>query len=556
MNIFLGLTAAAWLVPNHYAPWTSAWGDGVAIVALLLLIPAMAVGAVSGGRLSWRLTGIAILCCVVILVQLATGKLLFAGDAWMAILYIGLWWASVLAGNLMAARVVPRDGFDMLAVAWIFGALLSVGVALVQWTSALSLGIYGVELPPGARPFGNVAQANHLCTLCFLGLCGVLWLHQRKKITGMSFGLAASFLLLGMVMTQSRTGWLQIGLLVVWAMVMRARAGLRIGRLQLAVLGLLFAAGVLLWPVICDVLLLTGTRSLDDQMRPGVRVLYWLSMLDAIGREPLWGYGWQQVGMAQQRVALDHPIVGELFDQSHNLLLDLLLWSGIPIGSLIVVVLASWFLVHVRACRDARVVWMLAAVGGVFAHSMVELPLQYAYFLIPVGLAMGAVDSYSSADTRTLHVSRWTALGIAAMLGAMFVGTSINYLKAEENYRTLRMESARIGVDRIVTPAPKLRLLTQLEALLLLARTEATTNMRPEQVDWMRRVSQRFGYPPVLFRYALAAGLNGQPDVARETLARICRIHAAPRCEEAKEGWATLQAHYPALAGIEIADKP
>ncbi|WP_176491313.1 PglL family O-oligosaccharyltransferase [Polaromonas sp. AET17H-212] len=556
VSLFHALLAAAWLVPNHYAPWSSAWGDALAIAGLLLLLPTAAVGAVSGGRVTWRLSGIAVLCCAVILVQLATGKLLFSGDAWMAILYIGLWWAAVLAGGLMATRVIPRDGVNILAVAWLFAAVLSVGLALVQWTGALSLGIYGVDLPPGGRPFGNVAQANHLCTLCFLGLCSVLWLHQRQQVNGMAFGLAVGFLLLGMVMTQSRTGWLQIGLLVVWAIAMRTRAGLRISRAQLTMLGALFAVGVLLWPAICEALLLSAGRSMGDQMQAGVRLPYWLSMLDAIGREPLWGYGWQQVGAAQQRVALDHPAVGSMFEHSHNLVLDLLLWSGIPIGVLVIAALAWWFIAHIRACHDARVVWMLAAVSGVFVHGMLEFPLEYAYFLIPVGFAMGAIDTYSPAGGRSLHVSRWTALAVTALLGAVFVGTATEYLKAEENYRTLRMESARIGVDRVVTPAPELRLLTQLEALLQFARTEATTGMRPEQLGWMHRVSQRFGYPPVLFRYALAAGLNDQPDVARETLARICRIHELQRCLEAKEGWATLQAQYPALAGIAVADKP
>ena len=79
--------------------------------------------------------------------------------------------------------------------------------------------------------------------------------------------------------------------------------------------------------------------------------------------------------------------------------------------------------------------------------------------------------------------------------------------------------------------------------------------MTPEQLDWMRKVSLRFGYPPVLFRYALAAGLNGQPDVATATLARICRIHERQRCLEAKEGWSTLQTKYPVLAGIAVADE-
>ena len=552
MNILTILTTAAWLVPNHYPPWTAAWSDGLAIAGLLLLLPAVTASIVTGARVSWQLAAIAVVCCAVVLAQLITGKLLFVGDALMAALYIGLWLAAVVAGSLMAADDNRSGGLNVLMAAWCFAALLSVGVALVQWTGALSLNIYAADLPPGARPFGNVAQPNNLCTLCFLGLCGLLWLQQRQKVNGTAFWLGAGFLLWGMVMTQSRTGWLQIGLLVVWGLALMERANLRITRTQLLVLGVLFAAGVLLWPMVCDALMLSSGRSFGDQMRAGPRLPYWRAMLDAIGREPLWGYGWQQVGAAQERVALDHPVLGYLFDHSHNLVLDLLLWNGVPIGGLIIAALAWWFIAHIRACRDARAVWLLAAVGGVVTHGMLEYPLEYAYFLIPVGLAMGAVDGFSPAGGVSLRLPRWAVLSFTVLLSVVFVGVAMDYLKAEENYRILRFESAHIGTDRIVTPAPKLRLLTQLEAYLQFARTEATPGMTPQQVDWMRKVAERYGFSSVLFRYALAAGLNGQPEVARDTLARICRIHQPKRCAEAREGWAALQVRYPQLAGVEV----
>jgi len=241
-----------------------------------------------------------------------------------------------------------------------------------------------------------------------------------------------------------------------------------------------------------------------------------------------------------------------MFEHSHNLVLDLLLWNGLPVGGLIAAALAWWFIAHIRASRDARVVWLLAATGGVFMHGMLEFPLEYAYFLIPVGLVMGAVDNLSPAGGASLRVPRWAVLSFTALLAALFVGVNADYLKAEENYRTLRMESARIGAAGIVTPAPELRLLTQLGAFLQFARTEATPGMAPEQVDWMRKVSERFGYPPVMFRYALAAGLNGQPEVAQQTLARLCRIHEPQRCVEAHEGWAGLQVRYPQLPPFAI----
>ena len=554
MHMFLLVVAAAWLVPNHYAPWTSAWSEAVAIAGLLIFALRTNASTSSGGAVSLRLLGVAVLSISMVTLQLITGKEGFFGDAVMVFLYVSLWVMAALAGRHLATTSTSTDmktGLDTLEIALLFGAVLSVGVALIQWTGAFSLGIYGAELPPGGRPFGNVAQPNHLCTICFLGLCGLFWLHQQRRVHDAVFWLGATFLLLGMVMTQSRTGWLQIGLLIAWALVMRVRAGLRISRRQLLVLGGLFATGVAFWPVVCDFLLLSPGRSIGDQMQAGIRLPYWLSMLDAIGREPLWGYGWQHIGAAQQRVALDHPGVGILFEHSHNLVLDLLLWNGVPVGGFILVLLAWWFVAHVRCCRDARVVWLLLAVAGVFTHAMLEFPLEYAYFLIPVGLAMGAIDGLSPAG-RALTLPRWVVLSFTVLLSAIFMLTASEYLKAEENYRALRMESARIGVDRIETPAPKLHLLTQLGAFLEFARIEATPSMPPEQVEWMRKVSERFGYPPVMFRYALAAGLNGQPEISQQTLQRLCRIHGPQRCMEARDGWKALKAQYPQLQ--EMAD--
>ncbi len=548
MLLALLTIAFAWLVPNHYFPWSSAWSEGVAISGLLLLSLKLSINNSGGSAISSKLGVAAVLAIGTVTLQFLLGREFFWGDVVMVVLYTLLWVMALIAGReLVEVRVGAIKGLDYFQTVLLLSAVLSIGIALVQWTGAFSLGIYGAEMPLGGRPFGNVAQPNHLCTLCFLGLCGLLWLHQRHKVGGATLWLGAGFLLLGMVMTQSRTGWLQIGLLVVWGLAMRTRASLRISRSQLLILAAVFAAGVMLWPSVNDALLLSPGRSIGDQMRAGVRLPYWLSMLDAIGREPLWGYGWQQVGAAQQRVALDHLGMGILFEHSHNLVLDLLRWNGVPIGGLMAAVLAWWFIAHIRTCSDARVVWLMAAVGGVFLHGMLEFPLEYAYFLIPVGLAMGAIDGLSPQGGASLRVPRWVALSFTALLGAAFIGVATDYFKAEENYRTLRMESARIGVDGIVTPAPELRLLTQLGAFLQFARTEATPGMAPEQVDWMRKVSERFGYAPVMFRYALAAGLNKQPEVAQQTLARLCRIHEPLRCVEAREGWAALQLRYPQL---------
>ena len=522
-EFFAALTAAAWLVPNHYPPWKAAWSDAVAIAALVALLPLVALRVRAAVRVSWHLPATALLCCATLLTQLVMGKLLYAGDALMVVLYLGLWLAAVLVGRLMAATSGSRDDpLNALAAAWLFGAILSVGIALVQWTGAVNLSVYGADLPTGARPFANVGQPNNFCTLCFVGLCGLLWLREKQRVASAAFWLAAGFLLLGMVMSQSRTGWLQIGLLVVWGLAMRARAALHITRKQLLALGALFAVGVLLWPLVCDALLLSAGRSLDDQMRVGLRLPYWRDMLDAITRQPWWGYGWQQVGSAQQAVALAHPPLGEYFEHSHDFVLDLLLWNGIPIGLLITALLGWWFIARIRACRDARAVWMLAAAGGIITHGLLEYPLEYAYFLISVGLAMGAAEVFAPSGGATLRVPRWTALAFTLLLAATSIGVVSDYVKVEQNYRIQRFELAHIGTDRVHTPAPKLHLLTQLQAFLQLGHIEPARNMKPEEIEALRKITLRFGTQLALRRYAVALALNGNEREGEQQL-RILR---------------------------------
>ncbi len=552
---FVILTGAAWLVPNHYPPWLAAWSDAVAISSMLMLTLSIALLGNGNRRIGWQLPVVGVVCATVVLGQLAFGKLLFAGDGLMVVLYIGFWLMAVLTGGLMASDSRHREWLDLLMATWALVAIVSVGIALAQWTGAVNLYIYAADLPPGGRPFANVAQPNHFSTLCFLGLCGLLWLYQCGKIRDSVLWLGTVFLLFGMVASQSRTGWLQVGLLVAWGIVQRERSGLRVTRAHLLMLGAIFVVGVMLWQPLSDFLLLSAGRSLADQMMPGVRLPYWWSMLDAIGREPIFGYGWQQVGAAQQRVALDHQTMGSLFDHSHNFVLDILLWNGIPIGGVILVILAWWFIAHIRACQNSGVVWLLAAAAGVFAHAMVEFPLSYAYFLIPVGLAMGAIEKLSPVGGATLNFPRPAILVFTVIFGAVFSGVVMEYARTEERFRELRFELARIGTRPVETAPAKGQMLTQLEAFLKYYRTEAKPGMSPEELEWMRKVSERYGFSTVLLRYALAAGLNGQPEVAREALARVCRIHQARRCDEARESWVALQAKYPQLSGVMMPER-
>lgn len=549
--------ALAWWVPNHYSPWLAAWSDACAISGVVVLTGWAATRRDTLIRISTPVVIAAATSALVVAMQWSNGLIRFGGDAFMAEFYLAAWVSAVAVGNALALDCDRKNSaLDTLGDFWLFGAIVSVGLALVQWTGAIGLGIYVSNLPPGGRPFANLGQANHLSTLCFIGLCCLGWAHERRRVRIAVVALAAGLLLLGVTMSRSRTGLLQVGLLVGWLLCLRERAGLRVSIAQTLLLGAMLVVMELFWGPLNDLLLLSRGRQIGDADSTGLRAAHWRMLIDAVGREPWFGFGWQQVGAAQQRVALDHPRIGELLDSSHNLFLDLMLWNGVPVALVIIGALSVWFFTRIRASVDPRTAWFLAIVGGMFVHAMVEYPLQYAYFLVPVGVAMGVAEAGAGSSAGLRFASR-ALLWPAAVLGLVLTIVGREYLAAELDDQTVRLESARIGTDRIVTPPPSLALLTQLGTYLVSARVEPVPGMQLEQLDEMRDVAQRFGYHVLMYRYALAAGLNGQPEVAAQTLARICRINTASECRLTRSLWISLaREKYPQLAAIPLPPAP
>ena len=518
IELFTALISISWLMPNHYSPWLSAWGDGVAIAGLLLLLAALIMRSDVKAAISWQLLAITLLCCLIPCIQFAAGRIFYIGDVALVILYVGLWFAAVMSGNLLVNACNQQDGINWLMSSWAIAAVLSVAIALCQWTGAVDLGLYAADLPPGKRPFANVAQPNQFNTLCFFGLCGLLVLYQHRRLGHISFGLSAALLLTGMILSQSRTGWLQVICLLLWGAINQRRASLRFSKVQLVVCGLFFLMGTLALPIISNFLMLPVERTLDSQIQTSVRFSYWYAMAHALLEQPIWGYGWQQAGAAQMQVALDQPAIGIYFAHSHNLILDLLLWNGIPAGILITALLSWWFLARILGASDPTVVWLLAALGGWLIHSMLEFPHEYAYFLIPVGLAMGAIDKVSTTEKRLIYLSRRTSATCCAVLAVLFALTAIEYISVEENYRTQQLEVARIGVPGLITPVPELHLLTQLKALLGIAHVDTHPSMTKQQVESLREAAFRFGYPAILLRYSEALALNGDKEKAKEQM--------------------------------------
>lgn len=555
--------AAPWLLPTHMIPWRAFHAD---LLMALSLLPA-ALWSMLRRRENAALppSTLAILgvACIPLL-QWADGMIVFAGDAWIAAIYL-LGFALAIATGARLQQMAPGRLTDALFGAFVIGGLASVGIVLAQWLRLWPLRLADFDFIiyyPGApyRPFGNLGQSNHLATLLVWSLIALWWMYLSGRIRGAIAVAAGAFVLCGITATQSRTAWLELIVLLTAAVVWRRPLAAR--RCVPALIGLtLFAiALVATWGFVNRALDLHAARALSDEVAStGLRPAAWRLFIDATVHKPWLGWGWNQIPLAQSSLALDHPSLHYSWLKTHNLVLDLVLQNGIPLGLLIVAGLAGWMVTQARRVDSAAacLLWLAVAVLGV--HGMLEFPQDYAYFLLPAGLMMGALEAMHPWGV-PVRVSRWAPVGTLMLAAALTAWVGVEYHRAEQNLTQLRFERARIvpvGVDH-VTPsqAPDLVLLTQLRDFLRALRLRPDAGMSDEQLELMRRVTLQ--YPSDGNHLILAAmeALNTGPGEAGRVLDRMCRMVPPPRCRDALAAWRGMAATSAPLAEVKLPAVP
>lgn len=543
------LALLAWCVPNHQLPWSSFHSD-------LVMAAAFAVGCLWA---LWHLrgteirlpyfVGIVALIPLIPLLQFLTGRLVFAGDFWMVLLYTWGFAIAIVTGYRLAVAEQAEAMFEVVAWTFLGAGIVSVGLAIYQWQRLDFLGAFASPMPTIGRAIANLNQPNHLATLLVLALCGCAWLHWRGRLGGpISLALSA-YLGFGLAMTQSRVGLLSLGLATAWLILRRREVGDRLAPCRLACAFGVILACVSVWPSLAGLSGAPLGRGVEEMASPGLRLNHWGMMLDAIGRQPWTGYGWNQVAQAQASVAPDHPFIGELIEHSHSIALDLLIWNGVPIGSALLIALGAWLVVAARHARDATSILAFAAVSAIMLHGLLEFALEYAYFLLPAGLLMGLVSA-AVVTMRTFRLPRVTLTAMALSTTALAACVAVDYLAIEVEWRRIRFEEARVGLDTPRPPPPRIVTLTQLDAFLAAARRSAARGMSADEIEAMRRVAERYPYSYPLLRYAAALALNDQQAAAQMTLKPICKTHPEGLCKSARRHWQALGAGEPRIAAV------
>lgn len=536
--------AWSWLLPNHYPPWATFHAEiwaAICIVAAGLVVSWQAYERVQIG-----LAGLALLCSTLLVCpQYWSGQFAFSGQAWVAFAYLGLAALSFCLGRTWESWK-PLQLPDALALAVGGAAILSVGVQLDQWLQQGQLIVWGMG-GGEVRPYANLGQPNLLSTFLVWGVLAVFWGVHRLAIGPVVATLASLYLLFGIALTQSRTGWLEILVVVLamwhWRRMWRWKALPWISLVMFAYLmGCVFAT-----ESISGWLSLSPPPQLDGRLAVAsdLRISAWKLLTDASFARPWLGYGWGNINDAQIQVALEHEPLHSKFGHAHNLLLDIVLGIGWPMGLMLIGALALWLWQRVKGIGHAADAILLLFIVVAGLHAMLELPLHHAHFLMPLCLLGGALEARQEVGSSNWSFPvRWLRGGViaSAVVCALLVS---DYLRVEASYARLRFEWARLSQLPPGGP-PEVLILNQFHEYIAFLRFSPAKGMSEKELIWARNVAQTFPSPLTYAKYAAALALNGKGDEAELRQKQICAISEEVLCTDMRRAvQATVEAMLP-----------
>ncbi|EHU1702697.1 O-antigen ligase C-terminal domain-containing protein [Acinetobacter baumannii] len=401
MQVFFLFLAAillgfAWLSPFHYNPWVMFSSEINTFTAGLSVLAALFYQNIKIPRAQILLLPFTLIP----IVQWGCGLVFDLSTALLSTFYLLGFWFMVLAGYNLSLDQKKRDqifsGFSLLVI---ITSLFTSLIAIFQWLNIESHLIYTLHLI-GNRPYGNFGQPNNMATFLIIGLLGCLYLYEKNKVTVWLLLPSALIILFTIALSQSRTSWIVFPFLFIYWVVKQFGKQKRFRFVQglLWCLAFFLIAGLIL-PYITQFIEfstnteITETSSFVARAGSGhERIGMWIQILHAIAQQPWLGYGWSQTSVAVVD-SIQYGTVHVWFNSAHNVLLDIIIWNGIPIGIVIIAYFTCWFLWLNQQAKETISIIAIMMVCTVLIHAMLEFPQRYAYFLLTCGFLLGIIQA-------------------------------------------------------------------------------------------------------------------------------------------------------------------
>ena len=523
------------LQPLHRHPLTSFYSEWLALaLGLAALVPL-------AGRQWWRelafpVTGFFLVAFGALLaIHQALGLVPYAGQTLIATLYLA--WAVLLM--VLGATLRREIGLDTLAatLAWfllaggVLGALIGV---LQRYDMAAAFGPLVVS-KVGKAAYGNLGQPNHFAAYTTLALAALVYLHASGRLR-LAFAAAPAVLLVfALGLSGSRGAWAYLAILLILALLCarRTNTGRRTPAIWMVALICTFVAAqwlaMLTTPAAGGVAMVTSAERLFTSAQVGgdrlqlAREAWWMFL-----QAPLIGVGWGQFAWHDfsYRALTATAGIWWPFNNAHNIVLHLLAETGAAGVALVVGATLQWLWAQRQAPFDLSRWWLLAVLGVLGAHSMVELPMWYAHFL---GIAAVALGAGSERNFAIVPEPRASVVVVALLAAGAIPLYSVQHAYRDFERLYVRDGTEPVGPERaaILSRAHRETVLRPYVEIALTFGIDVDRNRLRDKLELNGRVMRFAPIDVVAFRQAQLLALAGERDAARRQFAQAARAYPA-----------------------------
>ncbi|MGH8677824.1 MAG: Wzy polymerase domain-containing protein [Burkholderiales bacterium] len=507
------------VLPFHQPPLQSFYQEWIAFLFGSAALALVGLGATDRRIEVPRTTVLPLGLAVLVIVQIILGRITYWQQGVLGMLYL-LWACAMLAVGFVLRRGLGWDRFAAV-ISWALfaGSMATAAMAYARFLGWNTAGwVMPMFLP---RLYGNLGQPNHFADYLALGLFSAGFLIVTRRLNTV-IGIAASVVLLvGLNLSGSRVVW--IYLVAAAALAAWLHLGQRTGESRR-----LFAwAGAM---IVLYVAIQLGAAHLFDANSPSIVVVkrlsedvsansdrsrIWYAALLMLKDTPVLGVGFEGFGWHYFEMFSRFPsdLDPGLTDNAHNIVFQLLAEFGLPGGLLLALCVVIWAAGQWRQPLSVQRWWALSLVATIGAHSLLEYPLWYAYFLGVFAVLLGATEEAAwRFHSRALDRIAFAA---AALIAVWTLSTIlVDYRRVEG---LAHMPQNALEADRILSQALSLHrtsLLTHIVELGLVRTIRIDEDQLQAKLELNGRVLRYLPTANVAYRQSALDALAGNLPAA------------------------------------------
>ena len=440
------------------------------------------------------------------------------------------WMAVILGANMKPAQRGTCTGLDqnfLVISRWILAsAVLSAVITLLQvinWDIHLFPLVRSPDLTMN-RPSANLSQPNLMTLQLVMGLVVLGWMYVEGKISPAVSASIVTLIAVAVFFANTRAYLLMLGGLAVFSWKIESPRANIVRWWVCVLLPIIFIVSAPFHESVMGSLGHAGRNSLNMTAQTDGRWKIWGATIQMIQAHPMLGVGLgaYSVGFYDQATSL-YGTIGAT-GNAHNIFLQIIAECGLFAGIVILMLALLWMFKAFKSKEKANsIIFCNAAIAAILAHSLVEFPLWYIFFLIPFGFFLGITSRVKLKKACKIKIEKkysFTGIIVAIILSSWIY---IDYSKIREFFENAVTIGNTSAIEELQQYNKPSWLSWHLNYAKFLFMSEEENSL--EKI-WIagRETAPRFPFSKGLMRFAYVSASTDHLGAAQKALAVMYRM--------------------------------